>query len=131
MLIKRTNPSKIKRNNRKQTMKLCERCGKMFGPVNRLSIQFCSVFCARSTGRKKITKTIPKAKRAQSLLHYYLEKGKIVKPDKCEECGKHCKVEAAHRNYDKFDDVRWLCTSCHRKWDWREPKNVTYSVDIE
>ncbi|MCC7409315.1 MAG: hypothetical protein IT442_14715 [Phycisphaeraceae bacterium] len=35
------------------------------------------------------------------------------------------RIEAAHFNYDEPLRVRWLCCSCHRRWDKRHPKHGT------
>jgi len=37
-------------------------------------------------------------------------------------------IEAAHHDYDQPLHVRWLCRSCHVRWDKREPKNGTVVV---
>lgn len=50
----------------------------------------------------------------------------IQRPKTCEECGATGKIEAAHFNYDEPLRIRWLCCSCHRHWDKREPKNGTF-----
>lgn len=31
-------------------------------------------------------------------------------------------IEAAHYDYSRPLDVRWLCRSCHRRWDHADPK---------
>lgn len=119
---------------RPQTFKICLFCNKEFGPVDRLSKMFCSYFCKKEsmkTGITKIRKTIRKARNAQSLLRYYIQKGKIIRPKKCEHCnciGK--KIEGAHINYDEPLNVKWLCRSCHIKFDKKNPKNVTYAVKL-
>lgn len=48
--------------------------------------------------------------------------GRLIRPDECEQCGKTGHIEAAHFDYTRPLDVRWLCRSCHRSWDRREPK---------
>jgi hypothetical protein len=40
----------------------------------------------------------------------------------------NCRIEGAHYNYDEPLRVRWLCRSCHRRWDKLEPKGGTYLV---
>jgi len=65
------------------------------------------------------------ARKAQSLIRYHVESGKLQRPEACEECGKAEKIEAAHFNYDEPLRVRWLCCSCHRRWDKRDPKRGT------
>lgn len=119
-------------NRKDQTFKTCEQCGAEFGPLSHLKRRFCSYSCkvaAQTTGRKTFRKTILKARLAQSLLRYHVISGHIVRPDTCEECGKrNCRIEAAHYNYDYPLFVRWLCVSCHRKWDKKLPKRATYIV---
>ncbi|MFQ6047992.1 MAG: hypothetical protein ACE5K7_01350 [Phycisphaerae bacterium] len=55
--------------------------------------------------------------------------GHITRPSVCEECGAtDRKIEAAHYDYDEPLRVRWLCRSCHVRWDRREPKGATFVV---
>jgi hypothetical protein len=67
------------------------------------------------------------AHKAHSAVQYALEIGKLTRPDRCSnaECGKVGKVEAAHESYDAPLSVKWLCRSCHRKWDRAQPKGGT------
>lgn len=56
-----------------------------------------------------------------------IERGILVRPDICEECGNHgSRIEAAHGDYSKPLDVRWLCPSCHGIWDYHDPKTAKY-----
>lgn len=118
-------------NRKPQTFKNCNCCGKRYGPLKRLAQKFCSVSCkqkASATGRRTIRKTITKARSAQSLLAYHVKAGNIIRPCNCEECGKTARIEGAHRNYDEPLNVRWLCRSCHVKWDKSEPKGATFTL---
>lgn len=121
-------------NRKPQTFKKCERCGVTFGPLDRLSQKFCSMECkvsAQTTGRKRVTVAITKARSAQSLLRYHVLKGHIVRAKTCEQCGvEGVKIEAAHHDYRKPLDVQWLCVSCHRKLDKRNAKHGTRSVIV-
>ena len=114
------------------TFLICRQCGQLFGPVDHLGRRYCSkkcVYAAASTGRKTFRKTITKARSAQSLLRYHVQAGHIVRPTTCEECGTtDRKIEGAHFNYDEPLRVRWLCVSCHRRWDKREPKHATQVI---
>lgn len=115
-------------NKRPQTFRTCKLCGIEFGPLERLTRKFCSYKCKvadQSTGRLTFRKTIPKARSAQSLLRYHIQAGNIQRPTKCEECAVSGFIEGAHKDYDRPLDVRWLCRSCHRKWDKQSPKNAT------
>ena len=117
---------------RPPTYKTCEQCQKQYGPVDRLNRRFCSLECkfkAQATGRKRLRKTITKARNAQSLLRYHVQAGHITRPACCEQCGGSSgRIEGSHTDYDKPLSVRWLCVSCHRRLDKANPKNVTYVV---
>lgn len=123
-----------RRAHRPPTYKICAFCGRQFGPVSHLERQFCSRMCkvqAQTTGRKTIRKTHRRARSAQSLLRYHVLAGHIHRPAACEACGSSDKrIEAAHYDYAQPLRVRWLCVSCHRKWDKRFPKNATYVASI-
>lgn len=126
----------VRRNKSKpQTFKECKHCNKRFGPVDRLSQKYCSINCktsAQRTGRTVTRKTIPKARAAQRLLRYHIMAGHIIRPTQCESClvvGK--KIEGAHFNYEEALRVRWLCRSCHVRWDKSDPKNATYRVTLK
>lgn len=53
-----------------------------------------------------------------------VKEGRLVKPDRCESCGCARKITAAHYNYSELERVRWLCWSCHMRWDKEEPKTL-------
>ena len=110
---------------------LCSVCDVWF-KADRYTQKFCSYPCKiknQTTGRVKVRKTITKARSAQSLLSYHVKKGNVIKPKNCEECGiSGVRIEGAHYDYDKPMAVRWLCRSCHVKWDKKEPKGATYLV---
>ena len=120
-------------NHKSQTFRVCPQCEDEFGPLENLSRKYCSTKCkhnAMRTGRKTFRKTIPEARRAQRRLAYMIEIGKIVRPCTCEECKiTNRKIEGAHKSYDRPLDVRWLCRSCHVKWDKNDPKNATYIIN--
>lgn len=67
---------------------------------------------------------------AQSKVTYALKTGRLIRPDRCEDCGKrqnkqtfHSGIEAHHDDYSKPLEVRWLCLSCHHKiHDWESKK---------
>lgn len=61
-------------------------------------------------------------KRVARSVYKAIKSGKLTRPDRCQECGKECRPDAAHADYNNRFDVRWLCKSCHSKWDYREPK---------
>lgn len=123
--------AKVGGNRKPQTFRDCAECGQRFGPLPYLAKKFCSYACkvkAQTTGRKTFRKTISKARSAQSLLAYHIKVGNIIRPITCEQCAASGKIEGAHYDYDEPLRVRWLCRSCHRKWDKQEPKNATVIV---
>lgn len=61
--------------------------------------------------------------RARAAVRRALKRGDLVRPAVCEKCERHGVVEAAHKDYAAPLDVRWLCRSCHRRWDKAEPKS--------
>lgn len=64
-----------------------------------------------------------KPELARSLLTRHIDAGKITRGTSCEECkDTGCFIEAAHFNYDEPLRVRWLCRTCHRRWDKQQPK---------
>ena len=65
------------------------------------------------------------AHRASMAVARAIKRGELVRPDSCEECGRtDTLIEAAHYDYSRQFDVRWLCRSCHRRWDRDEPKTT-------
>jgi ribosomal protein S27AE len=62
---------------------------------------------------------------AGSRVLYAIKTGRLVRPLACEECGtSERKITAAHRDYSRPLDVRWLCHACHIAWDQQEPKTL-------
>lgn len=62
------------------------------------------------------------ARNARMATFNAIRKGTLTRPSACEQCGKGGRIEAAHHDYTRPLDVRWLCQSCHRSWDIAEPK---------
>ena len=54
-----------------------------------------------------------KKQNARVLFNYYLRKGRITRPNKCQECNKKCRPDAHHSDYSKPLEVDWLCRKCH------------------
>jgi hypothetical protein len=53
--------------------------------------------------------------RANRSLYKAVRCGKIVRPSKCQGCGKRCKPHGHHTDYAKRLEVLWLCRQCHEK----------------
>jgi len=57
----------------------------------------------------------PKRAKAHRWVSYAVERAELVRPARCEACGRECKVIAHHEDYDKPLEVEWLCRACHAK----------------
>lgn len=64
-------------------------------------------------------------RRARQQVYVAIRRGDLVRPDQCEQCGASSYCEAAHHDYNLPLAVRWLCRTCHRRWDASEPKTRT------
>jgi len=53
------------------------------------------------------------ASRAQHRIFYAIRRGKISRPNICEQCGKQGYTRAHHDDYLQPLKVRWLCGRCH------------------
>ena len=40
---------------------------------------------------------------------------RLKRPDACSMCGKKCKVEGHHPNYEKPLEIVWVCAMCHHQ----------------
>lgn len=60
----------------------------------------------------------PEKHRARRTLHEAVKRGRVVKPDSCEDCGQQFEkrlLHGHHEDYSKPLDVNWLCYRCHGK----------------
>jgi hypothetical protein len=65
------------------------------------------------------------SKAATDKVRTAIQRGILARPSACEECGISGKrIEAAHHDYTRPLDVRWLCVPCHRRWDATKPKTL-------
>lgn len=64
----------------------------------------------------------PKMIRAKNRIRTLINNGTIERGC-CEECGRP-NAQAHHDNYDFPEDIRWLCSSCHKKWHYDNRKVV-------
>lgn len=74
---------------------------------------------ARNPERAKISK------QATDKVLKAIKKGILTRPSTCEACGiTGVRIEAAHSDYSRPLDVRWLCRPCHVRWDQHDPKTL-------
>lgn len=69
--------------------------------------------------RRQYEKSNPLKYHARKALSKAIERGKIIPPDQCSECGKYGKVQGHHHNgYEKayWLDVVFICAKCHGKY---------------
>jgi hypothetical protein len=64
---------------------------------------------------RKHRATYPEKYRARMAIRNAIRAGRLIRPDRCESCGKECTPEAHHDDYRRALEVRWLCFSCHRR----------------
>lgn len=65
-------------------------------------------------------------RRAASAVRSAIKRGLLQRPSACDQCnGQDGRIEAAHHDYSRPLDVRWLCASCHRTWDRAMPKTIS------
>ena len=67
-------------------------------------------WCAAS---KKARVTHPDKKAAWGAVYKAITRGKIIRPNKCEKCGRVCRPQAHHEDYAKRLEIQWLCRPCH------------------
>lgn len=89
----------------------------------------CKKIAQRELYRKQPEKFVNTVKRwakknrekvkAHAALNQAVFRGKIIKPSKCQRCGRESdRIEGHHwKGYEKehIYDVMWLCHSCHEK----------------
>jgi hypothetical protein len=69
-----------------------------------------------------IRQTMPEVRKAQAWVSNAIRDGRLARPGRCDECGRECKPDAAHIDYSRPQEIRWLCKPCHTAWDKAQPK---------
>ena len=65
---------------------------------------------------------------AGSLVAKAIKNGTLKRPLNCENCKTDLVIiEACHYDYDLPLKVRWLCRTCHMRWDRDVPKNSGFA----
>lgn len=55
----------------------------------------------------------PERKTAVNAVGIAIMSGKIIRAEKCEQCGSERNIQGHHEDYSKKLEVMWLCCSCH------------------
>jgi hypothetical protein len=67
---------------------------------------------------KNYNKLWPEQAKAKWLVQTHVKRGKIIKPEGCERCGKPfppAQLQAHHKDYAFPLDVSWYCSACHKE----------------
>lgn len=70
------------------------------------------------TEKRKLQKTkYQKNRRAKNptrvSVYNKVKRSKLIRPNKCQKCGKTAKLNAHHENYNAPLEVIWVCAMCH------------------
>jgi ribosomal protein S27AE len=71
------------------------------------------------SGRKaynRYRKVHPGKVYAHKVTQEAIRNSELMRPDKCEQCGKGGIIDSHHDDYAKVLEVRWLCRWCHQEW---------------
>ncbi|MDE2106074.1 MAG: hypothetical protein KGL39_53115 [Patescibacteria group bacterium] len=103
----------------------CTVCGKPFFVkrvrADRTHRHCCSRHClaALANQAERFFSTPPSTKteriRANGLINMRIRRGVMQRPANCQRCGKPCRPDAHHPDYNEPDLVAFLCRSCHAK----------------
>lgn len=87
--------------------------------------------CAKEANRGSFTQWKQKnpgrirvVELARRVVACAMTRGLLVRADTCETCGQAGRIQAAHGDYSKPLEIRWLCKRCHNHWDQAEPKSL-------
>ena len=77
-------------------------------------------YAKTDNGRKHINEAVyrstaryPEKQLARQKLRYYVQKGVVKKPVRCQKCHKREKLFGHHESYFLALKVKWLCRNCH------------------
>ena len=70
---------------------------------------------ASATGEYYMDKC-PKVGRAHRHIRLKLNRGEIIVPEYCTNCGMEEELDVHHDNYNLPDTMRFLCRDCHVTW---------------
>ena len=122
---------------------VCAVCEEEFLGELKSSRKYCSPLCrnrdiAKLGSAKYISFSNDKKLRekARSFINNAIKGGRIVKPKRCSNCDcsdKIFTIMAHHPDHNKFNEVIWLCASCHQLLHYGndiEGELVMYNIDL-
>lgn len=77
--------------------------------------------------RAKNPEAKERIRRANHAVEYALKSGKLVKPKRCEKCGKERPLQGHHPSYAETQwlVVQWLCQACHSAEHYPQSSETT------
>lgn len=112
-------PKSKNRLGKKYHRRVCKFCCRKKGESNKYTERSKqeNIIEFRENERKRSKEWRDRHKKehyAHTLLNRAIERGEIIKPDRCSKCGSVAsKINGHHEDYDKPLDVIWLCDQCH------------------
>lgn len=140
----KNNKNKISGREKILVLKgVCVICGEEFFGELKSVRKYCSHLCRnRDIAKlgmikyKSFSDDKELKEKAKSFINNAIKGGRIVKPKRCSNCDcsdKIFTIMAHHPDYSKFNEVIWLCASCHQLLHYGheiEGKLVVYNIDL-
>ena len=67
--------------------------------------------------RRRRRRLYPEKSYACSVVSNAIKRGRLVRPEECQQCGAAGVIEASHSDYRFPLKIQWLCVKCHRLLD--------------
>jgi len=81
---------------------------------------------------RRFRKECPEKNRAHWAVYDAVRRGRLLKPDKCTQCGDgRFVLHAHHEDYSRKLDVQWLCPKCHKVADTRRRERAAETATAE
>jgi len=105
------------RYNSGSLYKRCKRCHNLYSYLKRLDNPEAMERVNRIS--KEWNKRNKEKRVAYSKVYYAIQKGTLIKPSRCEICGRSGRIEAHHEDYAEPYEVKWLCPLCHSELHYK------------
>ena len=104
-------------------MKKCPKC-QIVKPLdsfypNKAAKDGLSSWCGVCSNRKKRERqkadpVAQKERKAREYVRQAVRAGRLIKPERCSQCGGTGDIQGHHEDYNKPLEVVWLCVECHK-----------------